>query len=92
VTVIAAAISFSLGVYLSARAIAALYRVLDLWYAFGREWLRVVRGILGWGGATAVAALLTDRVAFLWGFVGYAVVFVTLTFVSQLWFSFHFRE
>ena len=91
-TIIAAVVSFSLGVYLSARAIAALYRVIDLWYALRREWLRVARGLFGWGSTTVVAALLTDRVAFLWGFASYAVAFVALSFASHLWLSFHIRE
>jgi len=72
--------------------IAALYRVIDLWYALRREWLRVACGILGWGGAIVVAVLLTDRDAFLWGFACYVVVFVALSFASQLWFSSRLRE
>lgn len=91
-TMIAAVLSCSLGVYLSARMIAALCRVIDLWYALRREWLRVARGILGWSGAIVVAVLLTDGDAFLWGFVCYAVVFVALSLASQLWFSSRLRE
>lgn len=89
---IIAAFSFSLGVYLAARTIAALYRVIDLWYAIGREWLRVARGILGWGGATALAILLTNRVAFLSGFAFYAVLFVVVSLASQIRFEFRLRD
>jgi hypothetical protein len=92
VTLIAAAISFSLGVYLAARTIAALYRVIDLWYAIRREWLRVTRGILGWGGAAALAVLLTNRVAFLSGLAFYAVLFVVVSLTSQLRFAFRLRD
>jgi hypothetical protein len=92
VTIIPAALSFSLGVYLAARTIAALYRVIDLWYAIGREWLRVTRGILGWGGATALAVLLTNRVAFLSGFASYVVLFVVVSLAFQLRFAFRLRD
>ena len=91
-TIVLAASSFSLGVYLSMRTVAALYRVIDLWYALAREWLRIARGILGWLGATAIAALLTNREAFLWGFACYAVAFVAFSLGSHLWFYFHVRE
>ncbi len=65
---------FLLGTYLSIRAIAALYRVIDLWYTIRTAWAKVLRGILGWcGGAVAIALLLPDRYrpAFLWGLAGY---------------------
>jgi len=92
VTAIGAVISFSLGVYFSVRTIAALYRVLDLWYALRREWLRVITGIFGWGGGTMVAFLLTYRPAFLWGFASYSLLFVMSSLASRLWFSVHLRE
>jgi len=92
VTTIAAAISFGLGVYFSTRTIAALYRVIDLWYALRREWLRVVIGIFGWGGGTVVAFLLTHRSTFLWGFASYSLMFVASSFASRLWFSVHLRD
>lgn len=91
-TIVVAAISFSLGVYLSTRTVAALYRIIDLWYALAREWLSMARGILGWLGATAIAALLMDRAAFFWGFTCHAVAFVALSLGSHLWFYFHLRE
>ncbi len=74
------------------RTIAALYRVLDLWYARRREWRRVITGIVGWGGGSVVAFLLTDRPAFLWGFASYALFFVVASFASRLWFSVHLRD
>jgi branched-subunit amino acid transport protein len=59
--------SFLIGVYLSIRIIAALYRIIDLWYTIESAWPRVVRGILGWSGAAVVAALILQRAAFLSG-------------------------
>lgn len=83
-TTLAAVISLALGVYLSMRTIAALYRAIDLSYAAGREWLRITRGIAGWGSAAVVAAWLSNGVAFAWGFAGYAVAFVALYVASRV--------
>lgn len=49
---------FALGVQLALRTVAALYRIVDLWYTIGTAYPQVLRGILGWGGATVVIALL----------------------------------
>ena len=65
-----AALLFLLGVYLAIRTIAALYRILDLWYVIHAAWWRVLREVAGWGGAVAlIGGLLPDnrRPAFLWG-------------------------
>lgn len=91
-TMVLAASSFGLGLYLSMRSVAALYRVIDLRYALAREWLRIARGILGWVGATAIGAVLMDHEAFLWGVACYATAFVTFSFASHLWFYYHVKE
>ena len=49
---------FLLGVYLSMRVLAALYRILDLWYTIGTAYPKVLQGILGWAGAAAAIAVL----------------------------------
>ncbi len=70
---------FLLGVYLSIRVIAALYRILDLWYNIGTAYPQVLRGILGWAGTTvAIAVLVSDRrrPAFLWGLAGYVAFYL----------------
>ena len=70
-----------LGAHLALRLIAAVYRVNDLWYAIGKHWPRVLRGILGWGGAmVATAVLLPDRFrsAFLWGALGFVGFYLGL--------------
>ena len=36
---------FVAGVYLSIRGIAACYRVIDLWYAIGTAYPKVIRGL-----------------------------------------------
>lgn len=90
-TVIASSIFFAVGVYLSVRTIAALYRVIDLSYALRREWFCVARTILVWSAATAVAATVADR-AFYWGFCGYAAVFATLSLSTRVWLSFRMRD
>jgi len=92
VTAIAAVVSFGLGIYFSVRTIAALYRVIDLWYALRRERLRVVTGILGWGGGAVVALLVMHRSAFLWGFTSDALLFVVSSLASRIWFSVHLRD
>ncbi len=78
---------FLLGVYLSMRVIAALYRILDLWYTIGTAYPKVVRGILGWvGTAVAIAALVSDRhrPAFLWGFAAFVAFFLSLHVLLRL--------
>jgi len=75
---------FMLGMYLSMRLIAAMYRVLDLWYTIRTAYPRVIRGILGWGGITiAIAVLLGDqwRHVFLWGLIVYGL-FYLINFTS----------
>ena len=72
---------FVIGVYFSIRVLAALYRAVDLWYRIGRAWPRVLRGIIGWGGAALGVALLAGgerRAAFLGGLAGYAVLHVAV--------------
>jgi len=72
---------FAIGVYLSIRALAALYRIADLWYRIGTDWPRVARGIIGWVGTAIAVALLAKggrRAAFLYGLAGYAVFHVVL--------------
>jgi len=79
-TLIAIAL-FALGVHLALRTVAALYRIIDLWYTIGTAYSRVLRGILGWGGATvAIALLLADegRSAFLWGVWGFVGFYLSL--------------
>ena len=78
---VASAGLFAMGVYLSIRVLAALYRIADLWYRIGTDWPRVARGIMGWGGTALAVALLADggpRAAFLYGLAGYAALHVVL--------------
>lgn len=80
-TTLVAVATFALGVQLAIRTVAALYRIIDLWYTIGTEWLRVLWGILAWGGATAaIAALLprTLRPAFLLGLLGFVGFYLSL--------------
>ncbi len=76
-----AVLLFALGVHLAIRTIAALYRILDLWYTIGTAYPQVLRGILGWGGATvAIAVLLPQghRPAFLLGLVSFLGLYLSL--------------
>lgn len=69
-----AVVLFGLGVHLALRTVAALYRIIDLWYAIKTAYPQVLRGVIGWGGATvAVAVLLPQayRSAFLLGQVSF---------------------
>lgn len=77
---------FLCGAYLAMRTIAAAYRALDLWYAIRVEYPRVIRGILGWGGASvAVAALAgSHRSAFSWGLLAFAAFYLSLYALRRL--------
>lgn len=70
---------FLMGIHLSIRLIAALHRIIDLWYTIRSAWWKVCRGILEWGGGTvAIAALLPDRhrPAYLLGLAGYLLFYL----------------
>ena len=78
---------FVLGVYLSIRAIAAIYRVIDLWYTIGTEYPRVIRGLAGWGGATVALLTLLNaphRWAFVLGLEAYLLFYLSLFVVRRL--------
>jgi len=69
---------------LALRLIAALYRVIDLWYTLKTAYPKVIRGILGWGGITAAIAVLLKnqwRHVFLWGLLIY-VLFYLINYTS----------
>lgn len=69
------------GAYLGMRTLAALYRALDLAYALRREYPRVLRGIVGWGGPSAVVVAFADapeRRAFLCGFLAFLLFYLSL--------------
>jgi hypothetical protein len=74
---------FLLGMCISVQALAAFYRIIDLWYTIHTAYLKVIQGILGWVGISfIIAVLLGDhwRRAFLWGLVLY-VPFYLLNFM-----------
>jgi len=81
VTLIAQAVLFMLGIALSIRMIAALYAILDLWYAIGAEYPRVLRGILGWGAVIAAISWSLSpslRTAFLSGALAFLLYYLSL--------------
>ena len=76
----------AIGVYVSIRVFAALYRIADLWYRIGTDWPRVLRGIIAWGGAALAVTFVAEdglRTAFLWGLAGYAVFHVVLHLATR---------
>lgn len=78
---------FLCGAYLCMRTIAAVYRILDLWYMIGTTYPRVVRGVLGWGGASAVSAGLAGdlhRGAFLGGLLAFLIFYLSLFCLRHL--------
>lgn len=78
-TGVVAAVLF--GVYLSIRGLAALYAVLDLWYAVRRTWPRKVRGLVGWGGITAATWWLLAppyRTGFVYGLAEFVLFYLAL--------------
>jgi len=81
VRAVGVAAAFLLGTYLAIRVLAALYAVLDLWYARRRTWPRMVRGLLVWGGVTAAAVWRlapSYRSAFACGLAAYVVFYLAL--------------
>jgi hypothetical protein len=72
---------FLLGMHVALRAVAALYRIIDLWYTIGTAYPRVIRGIVGWVATLAVVGLaLPDwlRPAFLWGAGSFVPFYLSL--------------
>jgi hypothetical protein len=89
-TALAKAIIFLLGMTICVQFIAALYGFIDLRYTFRRAYINVLRRILIWGfGAAAVYWLLTDslRPAFLWGMIGYGLLYVLIYAAYHLLFA-----
>lgn len=83
------------GIYLSMRCVAALYRVVDLGYAFGREKWRIARGLAGWGGATLLLFTLLpapfERV-FAISLLAYASLYVALWSVIRVLLTLRWRR
>jgi hypothetical protein len=67
---------FLFGIWVGVYVLAAFFRIIDLWYTINTAYLKVIRGILGWGGITVAIAVLLGKWqgAFLWGLC----VFVSL--------------
>lgn len=65
---------FLLGIYLAIRVLAALHRIIDLWYAFRTAWRTVLRGLAVWCGGTLALVLVLPahyRPALLWAMAAY---------------------
>ncbi|HEX9581665.1 MAG TPA: hypothetical protein VF970_11230 [Gemmatimonadales bacterium] len=80
-TIIAGGALLLLGMHCALRTVAALYRVVDLWYTIGIAYPRVLRGIMGWAVTTvAIAVLLPERgrAFFLWGVAAFIPFYLTL--------------
>lgn len=70
---------FLLGIYLAIRVLAALHRIIDLWYTIRTMWPRVLRGLLVWcGGSIALVLALSERyrAALLWGLAAYVAIYI----------------
>jgi hypothetical protein len=83
---------FLLGMSICVPLIAALYGFIDLKYTFRTTYIRVFRRILIWGFVTtAVYWLLTDslRPAFLWGVLGYFLIYIVIFGFYQLLFAYN---
>ena len=80
-TLVGQVVAFALGVALSIQIIAALYAILDLWYAIGAHYPRVVRGILGWGLTIAGVLWMLDppyRAACMSGLLAFLIFYLGL--------------
>jgi hypothetical protein len=71
-------LAFLLGVYLSIRVIAALYGIIDFWYAIGEAYPRVLRAIAVWGLLAAALAWALPGQAFGLGFATFLVFYLSL--------------
>lgn len=84
---LAAGLLFLLGLHFALRTVAALYRMIDLWYMIGTAYPRVLRGMLGWGGVALLTAMvLPDRLraAFLWGYAGFVLFYLSLYLIRHV--------
>ncbi|MBI3983091.1 MAG: hypothetical protein HY337_09275 [Gemmatimonadetes bacterium] len=80
-TTLAPIVLFLLGLHVGLRMVAALYRIIDLWYMIGTAYPRVLGGIAGWAGTTVVIAmLLPDELSavFLWGVAAFIPFYLGL--------------
>ncbi|MEW5722348.1 MAG: hypothetical protein AB1896_04530 [Thermodesulfobacteriota bacterium] len=78
---------FILALFFSANVIAALFGLLDLSYALGRHWPRVLARIITWGGLAAAVALLLPGAylaSYLIGLAVYLVFFIGSAYVLRL--------
>ena len=78
-TILAKSLVFLLGMSLCVQVLAALYGIIDLWYAFRSAYLKVARRLLIWSFAAMVVwRLLPEflRSAFVWGMTAYVFVYV----------------
>src|SRR3990172_2657540 len=78
-TLLLDAVLIAIGVHVSIRTVAALYRIIDLWYTIRTAYPRVLGAIAVWTGMIFVlAAVLPDprRAAFFWGFAGFVPFYV----------------
>ena len=72
-------IIFFLGMGLAVQVAAAFYRILDFWETIDTAYPKVMKGILGWGGLSALIALILGtqwRMAFLWGMFSYIPLYL----------------
>jgi hypothetical protein len=72
---------FALGVWLSMRVVASLYRIIDLWYTIGTRWPGVVFRIVMWAAVTVAVALGLHgphRTALLAGLVAFLLFYPCL--------------
>jgi hypothetical protein len=79
-------IVFLLGMCIAVQIVAAFYRIIDLWYAIGSEYPNVIKGILFWGGVSALMAFFLGenlRDAFLWGIFFYVPFYLVNFFLLQ---------
>jgi hypothetical protein len=79
--------TFTLGMYLSIRMIAALYGIIDLWYTISTAYPRVVSEVLGWGATILAIGLLLERpyqTAFVSGLLTFLVFYLSLFALLRL--------
>jgi hypothetical protein len=78
-TIIVQIALFFAGMYVSMRMIAALFRIVDLWYTINTAYPRMIRGVLGWGAVMAIMIVMLGGVlltSFLFGLAVFSFLYL----------------
>lgn len=78
-TIIVQIALFLSGMYIAMRMIAALFRIVDLWYTVNTAYPRMIRGVLGWGAVMVIMIVILGgilRTSFLSGVAVFSFLYL----------------